>query len=220
MTLLIIQLLERPRSTSWPTLKYEPLPKMELNWEGIIQAMEQPPDFLTSPLESTEEEIFKPERVPFRGGIIAWFAAILVAIVVIIFKMRTGEIPCLTIQIFTFFFLAAVLITFSTWVDSKTVIKVTPSHISYRSPFRKFIQNWDQVSEISLAKAGNFWRVWIRGNQSAFAIRVSTELGSKSQLERVLDLPHGDRLVRIICGMAKLSQVENVGGKWLCRRAS
>ena len=200
----------------------EHLPQMgkKLDGEGIILTMEQPPDFLNSPMESIEEEVFKPEKVPFRGGIIAWISTILTAIVMIIFSIRTGEVPCLAIQIFCFFFIAAILITFSSWVDSKTIILVTPSHISYRSPFRKFLQNWDQISEISLVKAGNFWRVWVQGDQSSFAIRVSTEPGSESQLERFLDLPEGDRLVRIICGMSKFSEIEHVGNKWICRRAS
>ncbi len=182
--------------------------------------MEQPPDFLNSPLEFIEEETFQPTAIPHRGGIIAWMATVIVGIVAILTKDPSGQIPCLTVQLFIFFLLAAILITFSHWVDTKTIIHVTPSQLSYQSPFRRFLQNWDQISEIRTIKVGSFWRVLISGEQSSFTIRVHVGGTSKTQAERFLGLPNGDRLLRIVCGMAGLSQVKKVGEAWICNRAS
>ena len=182
--------------------------------------MEQPPDFLRSPLNIIEEEVFKPTAIPRKGGIIAWVASLLIGIVVIILIMQSRQFPCLTFVLFLFFLIAAILITFSYWVDSKTLIHVAPSQLSYQSPFRKFLWNWDQVSEINALKAGHFWRMVVSGEQSFFTFRIGMERDSKVQPERILALPHGDRLARIICEMANLSQIEKVGEKWICRKTS
>jgi hypothetical protein len=185
-----------------------------------MHSMDLPPEFLNSPLRIFEEETFQPTAIPRRGGVIAWFAAFLIGIVSMITIFKSGKIPCLTMAFFLFFLFAAVLITFSHWVDSKTSILVSPSQISYQSPFRSFLQNWDQISELNLIRAGHFWRVTIRGEQSFFMIRVDAGLTSKTAPERILALPDGDRLVRIICGMVNLSQVDHVGDNWVCKRTS
>ncbi|OGO17911.1 MAG: hypothetical protein A2Z14_02965 [Chloroflexi bacterium RBG_16_48_8] len=116
------------------------------------------------------------------------------------------------------YFRPIILITFNYWVDSKTIIRVTPSQISYRSPFRRFLQNWDQISDIKVLHAGHSWRVFINGKETFFSIRVGTELTSETKPERILELPHGDRLLRLICGMANLSEIEKIGESWRCRR--
>lgn len=182
--------------------------------------MDLSPEFLNSPLNIVEEETFQPTAIPKKGGLIAWAAAFLIGIAAMITIFKSGQIPCLTMAIFLFFLFAAILITFSHWVDSQTSILVTPSQISYQSPFRRFLQNWDQISELTLIKAGHFWRVTIRSEHSFFMIRVDAGLASKPSPERILALPNGDRLVRIICGMANLSQVDEVGDSWVCRRTS
>jgi hypothetical protein len=189
-------------------------------WEGIIHPMEQPPDFLRSPLRIIEEEIFEPTAIPRKGGIIAWVASLLIGIVVIIRITESRQFPCLTFVLFLFFLFAAILITFSYWVDSKTLIRVAPSQLSYQSPFRRFLKNWDQISEINAHKGGHFWRIVVSGKQLFFTFSVGEERDSKTQPERVLALPHGDRLARIICGMANLSQIEKVGEKWICSKTS
>jgi hypothetical protein len=182
--------------------------------------MEQPPDFLRSPLSVIEEETFKPTAIPRKGGLIAWLASLLISIVLIIRITQSRQFPCLTFVLFLFFLLAAILITFSYWIDSKTIIHVTPSQLSYQSPLRRFLQSWDKISEINVLKTGRFWRIIVRGEQSFFTFRVATERDSKTQPEWVLALPNGDRLARIICGMANLPQVEEVGEEWICRKTS
>ena len=182
--------------------------------------MEQPPDFLNSPLEINGEETFQPSIVPRRGGIIAWMATLMIGIVVVILKVKSDQTPCLAIAFFLIFLFAAILITFSYWVDSKTMIRVTRSQLSYQSPFRKFLQTWDQISEINIFRAGNFWRVFIFGDDSFFTIRVGADPISGTNPQKVFELPHGDRLVRIICGMANLSQIHKDGEKWICQRIS
>jgi hypothetical protein len=180
--------------------------------------MEQPPDFLCTPLKITKEETFQPNVVPRKGGIIAWMATLLVGVVVILSEVQSGQVPCMTLGLFLFFFLAAVLITFSYWVESKTIIHVTPSQLSYRSPFRRNLQNWDQIFEITASKAGHFWQVVIRGEVLFFSIKVSAKDTLKTQSASILELPQGDRLVRIICGMSDLSQMKKVEDKWICQR--
>jgi hypothetical protein len=187
---------------------------------GIMPPVEQPPDFLTSPLKITEEDTFKPALIPRRGGIIAWCATLLVAIVAILTMIRSGQIPCLTTAMFLFFLLAAILITFSYWVDSRTFIQVTQTHLTYRSPFRRFLQNWKQISEINTLKAGQTWRVLVIGEQSSFSIRIGEKSSVELKPTRVLELPRGDILVREICGMANLSKIERNDDIWVCKKSS
>lgn len=184
---------------------------------GIMPLVKQPPDFLTSPMKITEEDTFKPTPIPRRGGIIAWSATLLVGMVAILTMMRSAQFPCLTIALFLFFLLAAILITFSYWVDSRTFIHVTQTQLTYRSPFRHFLQNWQQISEINALKAGQTWRVLVIGKQSSFSIRIGEKSSVESKPTRILELPRGDILMREICGMANLSKIEKNGDTWVCK---
>jgi len=182
--------------------------------------MEQPPAFLTSPLKLSAEETYQPTQIPRRGGVIAWIATVLIAIAAFVLYYQSGHFPCLTILLFIFFLLAAIMITFNHWVDSKTIIRITPSQISYQSPFRQFLQTWDQITDVKAIQAGHSWRIWVNGNKSFFSTRVGTEQISESRPEKILELPHGERLLRLICGMSNLSEIEKIEEGWRCRRTT
>jgi nicotinamide riboside transporter PnuC len=192
----------------------------EYRFKGIIHPMEQPPDFLHTPLKIMREETFRPAPISRKGEIIAWLLTLLIGLVSIIVKMQSGHFPCLTILLLVFFLIAAILISFSHWADSKTLIRVTPPQLSYQSPFRKIQQDWDQVLEINAQKTGRFWRIVVNLEQSFFSFKVNAASELKTQPEQVLALPQGDRLVRIICGMANLLQIQNTEENWICKRTS
>jgi len=182
--------------------------------------MHEPPHFLTSPLPLEGEETFKPEMIPFRGGFIAWGAAVIVGITMIFIRVRTGGYQCMTISFFLFLLLAAILITFNHWIDSNTNIMATESHLSYRSPIKKSSHRWDQITKIKVMRAGQSWRVSIIGTQSSFSLRIKSELTPDDHRGRILELPKGDELIRIICSMADLSTCEYSENTWVCQSPS
>ena len=180
--------------------------------------MQETPHFLTSPMPFEAAETFSPELIPFRGGYIAWGAAVLIGAAMIFIRMQTGKFQCMTIGFFLFFLLAAVLITFNYWVDSNTIIHATQSHLSYQSPMKKFLHQWDQILKIRAMRVGHSWRVLIVGKQSNFSLRIKSESAPNDHRGRILELPRGDELIRIICSMADLSECEGVDKEWIFKR--
>jgi len=180
--------------------------------------MQETPHFLTSPMPLEGEQTFSPELIPFRGGFIAWAAVVLIGVAMIFIKIQTGEFQCMTIGFLLFFLLAAVLITFSYWVDTNTVIHATQSYLSYQSPMKKFLHQWDQILKIRAMRVGQSWRVLIVGKQSNFSLRIKSESTPNDHRGRILELPRGDELIRIICSMANLSECEHVNNEWIVKR--
>lgn len=184
--------------------------------------MQEAPHFLTSPMPLEGEQTFSPEQIPFRGGFIAWGAAALIGAAMIVIRAQTGEFQCMAIILFLFFLLAAVLITFNHWIDSNTLIQATQSHLSYQSPIKKFFHPWDQIPKIRSIRAGQSWRVLIVGTQSSFSLRIKSEPAPDNHRDRarILELPRGDELIRIICSMANLSECEQIDQEWICKKLS
>jgi hypothetical protein len=180
--------------------------------------MSEPPFFLSSPLPLKGEASFEPEIIPFRGGMIAWGATGIVGVTLIIIRLRTGGFQCMTISFFLFLLLAAILITFNYWIDSNTIIRATDSQLMYKTPIREFSHGWDQVSEIRATRVGHSWRVTILGTDSSFSLRIKSENAPEDHRGRILELPKGDELIRIICTKTNLTVCDDVDGTWICSR--
>jgi hypothetical protein len=181
--------------------------------------MENPPEFLTKRETIQDEKIFQPAYANRRGELIAWISAVVIGLLLTIFYFVTREVQCLTAGLFIFFLAAALLITFGLWVDSKTFAKVSPQYLHYKSPFREVRLEWDQVEELRAIEAGSVWRVVVFGAGRYFRIRVLESEEEIEQGRRFLVIPQADRLVRIICGMAKLRYPRESEEEWICKRA-
>jgi hypothetical protein len=186
--------------------------------QGIIPLVNESPTFLTDPMSLQGEEVFRPASFPRRGGIIAWGAFFLTGLVLVLLKVQTDRIPCLPLGLCIFFFLSAMLISFSYWVDSHTIIHAKPNLLCYRNPFKKFQQGWDRITEIHALKAGHSWRVIVIGEDGAFTVRVKSDAQHESSATEILELPRGDELIRYICGMASLYQIQKEKETWICRK--
>lgn len=178
--------------------------------------MDNPPDFLLA-RESIEEEItFQQSSASRKGQLIAWGSALVIGLILTIFYFTTWKTQCLTGALFIFFLIASFLITFGLWVDSKTIVLVSPEFLHYKSPFRNVKLAWEQVEQVRAVEAGDVWRVAVIGLNRYFRIRV---LDSKDDVEssnRFLVMPHADRLIRIICGMAKMRNPRMDEDEWVC----
>ena len=180
--------------------------------------MDNPPDFLITREMIQEEKIFQPAATSRKGELIAWGSALAIGFVLAIFYFTAREIQCLAGGLFIFFLGAGLLITFGLWVDSRTIAKVTAQYLHYKSPFRDLKLEWNQVEEVRAINAGSVWRVVIIGNNKYFRIRVRGDDGAKDANGRFLVFPQSDQLVRIICGMAKLSHPRRIDHEWICKQ--
>jgi hypothetical protein len=180
--------------------------------------MDNPPEFLTKRETIQDEMTFQPASASRRGELIAWASAVVIGLLLTIFYFVTREIQCLTAGLFIFFLGAATLITFGLWVDSKTFAQVSPDFLHYKSPFRNVRLEWDQIEEVRAMDAGSVWRVVVYGAGRYFRIRVLEDEEVAEQGRRFLVIPQADRLVRIICGMAKLRFPREFEEEWICKR--
>ena len=178
--------------------------------------MDKPPDFLLE-RESIEGEItFQPGSASRKGQIISWGSALVIGLILTIFYFTTRETQCLTGALFIFFLIAGFLITFGLWVDTKTIVLISPEYLHYKSPFRNVKLAWEQVEQVRAVEAGDVWRVAVIGMDRYFRIRVLDSKDDVESSKRFLVMPDADRLIRIICGMAKLQNPRRDEDEWVC----
>jgi hypothetical protein len=180
--------------------------------------MQKPPAFLTAPIELVHAENFRPPKLPLRGAILAWGSTGLLAIAVALRVWRTSQFDCMANALLSFFLFAAMLITLSRWIDTRTEITADLTSIAYRSPFRAVELDWSKIDEIRSIQAGHAWRVSVHSSGSAFSFRVSESSQASTSVASILALPRGAYLTQIICTMAHLGAPENQGQEWVCRR--
>ncbi|NIM92458.1 MAG: hypothetical protein GTO18_01920 [Anaerolineales bacterium] len=187
--------------------------------QGIIRSMDQAPEFLSNSKTIDHEELFQPRSESRRGELIAWIAAVVIGILLAILYSQSGQINCFIGLLFAFFLFAGLLMTYSHWVDSRITIRVTPEELDYKSPFRVVNLKWNEVAEVRVIKAGRSYRVIVRGKEAYFAYRVAPKTEDESDPIRMLGLPRGDELTRIICGMAELGEPKEQEDEWVCEKS-
>jgi hypothetical protein len=179
--------------------------------------MELPPNFLLNHEKVDEEEIFQPPQSPRKGELIAWGSAVAIALALGIFYVLTQTVQCLTAGLLLFFLISGGLISFGIWIDTRTSIRVSREGVRYKNPFKEVELGWDKVNSVHAAKAGSVWKIAVTGMDQYFTLRVSESPEGKDSPRAFLVIPNGDRLVRIICGNAKLSDPKLIGEDWVCK---
>lgn len=178
--------------------------------------MNSPPKFLVDREKVEQDETFLPQQSSRKGELIAWGSAILIALALIIYYVRIREIQFLTLGMFLFFLASGFLISFGIWMDARTSVKISFDRLHYKSPLRDVNLSWDDLYSLRASNAGQVWKITVTGSEGYFSFRVFDGAIPETNPRGFLVLPEGDRLVRLICGMAELSSAKSEGEDWLC----
>jgi hypothetical protein len=178
--------------------------------------MNSPPQFLVDRETIEKDESFQPQQGSRKGELIAWGSAILIAVALGIYYLLTQSVQCMTAGLFLFFLASGAVITFGIWTDARTRVDLSRAGLHYNSPFRDVILDWADLQSLRASKAGAVWKVTVSGADQYFTLRISEEPLTEDNPRGFLVLPEGDRLVRLICGTARLSNPKLQDADWVC----
>ncbi|KPK95266.1 MAG: hypothetical protein AMJ88_01260 [Anaerolineae bacterium SM23_ 63] len=181
---------------------------------------DQYPVFLDEDNILSSEEIFRPMPPNRRGEFIAWSCAIVIGLVSGAVFWQSRHISSLAIFLLIFFFVSAVLISFGNWMESHTLITLSPKQVVYQSPVRKVTLELEDIDELWVSYAGRGWRVAIRGAGGFFTYRTAAHLGGRFDQVVSIGIEQGERLAGFIRSMAQLSSPVLESDAWMCRRWS
>jgi hypothetical protein len=178
------------------------------------------PDFLTLEIEPWVEKIFQPFQPTRRGEQIAWVSAVVMGIVNGIVYWQEGRFQLFGLVLFLFFALAALLISFSNWVDANTKIYIDSNRVNFKSPLRKVNLERQMIDELWTQKVGGAWRVSVLGQGKYFIFRTESVMGGGSKGPLRIGIEGGEQLTRMIRELGRLTLPVQERNAWVCRKRS
>jgi hypothetical protein len=186
---------------------------------GEKDSRERHPGLLRERRIPEEDRIFQPTVPNRRGELFAWISALGMVIVFGVVFARSGRVPVFPLLLLLGFWSAALMISFSNWMDIRTQVSVSPAGVHYRSPVRDVPLDWGQVCELRAVRVGGSWRITVEGEGAGFHFRTATVLGANTARPFRYGFPEGELLVSLILGGASLTEISRGGDTWICRRA-
>ena len=180
--------------------------------------MVEPPEFLTYPVFSNNQETFRPIPPNRRGELVAWLSALTVTLSIVILHLLRGSVPCYAFGILVFLFTASLLISYGNWMESRTSIQVSETGIRFASPVRRLSFSWPDIDCLAALKTRVGWRVMVEGEQGSFTFRTGGKIAIGSLEAPLTGYPDGERLASLIRGMAGLAAPIQEEGIWFSRR--
>lgn len=177
-----------------------------------------PPELLQRVRIPEREQRFHPSPPNRRGELFAWISAAGMGIVLLLSAYGDGDLRFLPLLLFLVFFTTGVMISFGNWIDSRTWVRTSPIGIHYHSPLRDVRLEWEEVRQLMARRLGRGWRITVGGARGYFRFRTGVTLRRGSDRQFVFGFPEGERLLALILGGGKLSELSWGGGEWVCRR--
>ena len=155
---------------------------------------------------------FRPVVASRRGEAYAWAIAGTMAVATALTAWRTGSVPWFLWLFLGFFLGSAIISTFGHWVDSRTVLTLTPEGLDFQNGLRHVQLTWPQVESLRLVNDQWGTRVQVAGENGAhFAFRtmMTVEI-HEGRPQRVMGFQEGEHLIATIIRQAGLErQTEN-----------
>lgn len=178
---------------------------------------EGPPPILKSAERAEWEEEFKPVKQNRQGELFAWICAFGIFVAILILTWSFGAVTFWIYALFLFFILAGISISFSNFLDARTMIHTSKQGLRYHSPLRRVYLDWVNVRRLIAIPSGRGWRIRVEGEYRFFQFRAPSKVKVGKRGEMELGFTNGDRLVSLIRGSAQLDQIEEDRGAWIVR---
>ena len=158
----------------------------------------------------------KPDSVEYRlellsrcGELIAWGSTLLVAAAWLFLGFSNQPIawvvPALTILLFV----VAVGISFSNWMDRKTLIRIDDQGIHYENGLRQAEISWQQIRQVRTYPSPVGKKVVVIGPHSAFQFRVLHQVRVQGELKGQMGFPEGETILQKILDQGNLQKIES-----------
>ncbi len=178
-----------------------------------------PPEWLLIGRHISNSETFTPIAMDRQGERMAWSLAM--ALLALLIYLRWSMQIRLTalLVIFVLLFLAAILISFGTWMERRTRIDLSPEGMRYKNPLRDRWIRWEDLTRIHAYPRGSGWRVLVESSIANFSFQTGTVLNTGWGSSIKTGVVGGEDLVSGIVGLANLSAVSADREGWTCSRS-
>jgi len=161
-----------------------------------------------------QEGTFRPLLPTRKGETYAWGIVALLSAAAIITYLAAKGIPWPFWVLYGFFLLAAVLTSFSNWVDRHTILKIAPDKLEFRNGLRSVSLPWDKIVEVTVRADRWGKRVQVRGEgEQHFAFRTVAQIEiHEGEKEDLFGFREGEALIETIVQKAGLTpRAESTG---------
>jgi hypothetical protein len=116
---------------------------------------------------------------------------------------------------FLLLLLVALAITFSHWLERRTMILLDDQSVSFRSPLREVTFGWNEVEKVLCVKIQGGWRFMVVGTAAAFRFQSLVTLRSGFGRTVRSGYAKGVEMATFIRRLAGLDQVHQEDQVWI-----
>ncbi|MCX8061588.1 MAG: PH domain-containing protein [Anaerolineales bacterium] len=169
-------------------------------------------------MNDSDEKVFTPELAPRTGERNAWILAFLMVILWLVFRLTPWELP-VTVEVLVIFTLgAALLISFSNWVERKTILAIHSGGVRFENGIRKVHLGWKEIEEVRVRPAVWGKRVQVRGKGTRFDFFTLGEVKYKGAVQAKTGFAQGEEIVRQIVLNSGLRIADQLGDELIYSR--
>lgn len=130
-----------------------------------------------------------------------------------------GIVPPLSLWITTvIMLLIALAISFSYWLERRTLVIIEDKCLRYESPLRKIIFQWDEIHELWCLSIRGGWRFTISSSTDAFRFETLNVRQFGSGREVRSGFTDGKRIAALVQKRADLRILDRQDRLWIYRR--
>jgi hypothetical protein len=174
------------------------------------------PEFLTDEPPPAADSEFRPEPGR-RGEWVAWASALALVLIMLLQTELEGGPSALVIILFVIVIVAALMITYSNWMERNTSILLAAGGVRYASPLRKTELRWSQIDEIWLAPSRSAWRISVIGGSGHFNYQTLLTMESIAG-KASMGIPGGKQLTAHIIRKSGIVHPRLEDGIWIWKR--
>jgi hypothetical protein len=156
---------------------------------------------------------YRPELIPRRGEWVAWSCALLVGIGWLVLRWF-GRHVSIGMPLFAIvLMLAALSISFSNWVDRRTVMRLNVNWIEFYSGLRHVRLHWQEVRQVRVAPSRWGDKIQVIGERAHFSFRTLGEVWFQDELKGRMGFEKGNEILHEIIVSSGLKEVSERDGE-------
>jgi hypothetical protein len=154
-------------------------------------------------------KIFRPETSSRQGERNAWILTGIALIAEWVTFWRTATFSGWITLLFFFLLLSAIAISFSAWVDRKTILILETGGVKFRNGLRVVQLTWEQIEKVRVIADRWGDRVYVVGTKDTFSFRILSEVELRGKVGGKMGFPEGDTILKEIIHASGLCLTDN-----------
>jgi hypothetical protein len=169
---------------------------------------------------------FHPELISRRGERNAWGLAVFTLTAWLALGDQMHALRVWILLLGLVLLISAVAISFSNWIDRKTVLKLQPKAICFRNGLRQVILPWNEIEKLRVTTDRFGRRVFLTGMETyasspleqRFNFRLLSQVKWQGQVREKLGFAQGEEILREILDASGLHvEREDESGRYYAR---